>query len=182
MNDGPYFVATETGQLGDPVVPDEDGETSTLTVAGPAHARVVDVGVRIELTYALIDDLDFVLVAPDGQAANLVSDVGGLTSVDGQLTIGTFGTGLDRALFADGSIKPAGGSGAPTDFDTTAGDDDAFPRAAPAFSTTSPATTSRARGRSTPTTTPDRQRRLREQVETSISYGSMPRPARRRSS
>ncbi len=133
MNDGPYSIATETGQLGDPVVPDEDGETSTLTVAGPAHARVVDVGVRIELTHPSIDDLDFVLVAPDGRAATLVSDVGGLTSVDGQLTIGTFGMGLDRAPFADGSINPAGGSGAPTDFDTTAGDDDAFPRAAPAF-------------------------------------------------
>ncbi len=128
-------VSASTGSLDVPVVPDADGETSTLTVAGPALARTVDVAVQVNLIHPSVDDLDLVLVAPDGRAMTLIGDVGGVNGLDGWVEIGAFSFGGmtgPLAPYSDTSIDPEVERGLPTDFDTTPGDADAFPGAAPA--------------------------------------------------
>ena len=82
-----------------------------------------------------MDDLDLVLVAPDGRAMTLIGDVGGVNGLDGWVEIGAFGFGGmtgPLAPYSDTSIDPEVERGLPTDFDTTPGDADAFPGAAPA--------------------------------------------------
>ncbi|MCW2739304.1 Ig-like domain-containing protein [Nocardioides sp.] len=98
---------------------------STIDLEAPANARVQEVSVGMSLTHERMDDLDLVLVSPSGKAVTLLSDAGGDNPYDSSLY-----------FYAWGSASPdedlAYYYSAPTDWDTTAGDSDAFPAPVPA--------------------------------------------------
>ena len=121
LND--YAEAENTTPL---VVPDGGSASSSATVTAPADAVVTWVSAEVRLTHESQDDLDLVLVAPDGRAMTLASDVGGAHSIDGWVSLyGGYSTLEDDDWCSTGCY------GGPTDHDTTPGDRDPYPGAAP---------------------------------------------------
>ena len=101
-----------------------DPYPSTITLAG-VNAYITDVNVQLlGLSHDWIDDVDMMLVGPQGQRLVILSDVGGDAIIDNiNLTLDdSAGQSLpDDAAFSGGNYRP-------TNFET----DDTFPSPAPA--------------------------------------------------
>lgn len=103
----------------------------------PTNARISEIGVYVELTHERLDDLDLMLVGPNGKSTMLMSDAGGDNPYNGYIN---FYPDADQP-FADDSNSgsPAWwtegfyyADSIPVDWDTTANDSDTFPTPAPA--------------------------------------------------
>ena len=97
--------------------------TSVIRLEPVAGRVATSVQVQVTITHQRLDDLDLVLVAPDGRAVTLASDMGGAS--DGTTTL-TFDDMLPP--FPDEALATGG---APVDYDTL-GDRDDHPGLAPA--------------------------------------------------
>lgn len=109
-----------------------DPYPSTEAVTGPEGEVVADVNVRLQgLSHSCVDDIDVMLVAPDGTTNTvLLSDVGGCRRVEGvDLTID------DEAPASFTTAAVASGAYQPTNVGeiTRAGSTDPFPAPAPAY-------------------------------------------------
>lgn len=98
---------------------------STIAVEAPAGTTLNYVGVSMSIQHENMDDVDLLLVAPNGQAVTLLSDAGGDNAYDGSLYFNRY---YDTYPDSD----PLNTYGSPVDWDTTAGDTDTFPAPAPA--------------------------------------------------
>ncbi len=104
-------------------IPDGSGAgSSSATIEAPANALTTWVDVFVHVNHPSLDDLDLVLVSPDGKATTLASDIGGANPLDGWLYFYH-----ENAPFSDDSVTGAVQAGTPTDHDTTPGDVDAHP-------------------------------------------------------
>lgn len=117
-NSAPITVQDGTGA---------DPYPSTLQISG-VPGRISDIRLRlIGVTHTFEDDLDVMLVSPDGQAVLVLSDAGGENNAD-NLSVTFDNTSTTLAPDED-PIGPAAYDA--TDFDTTAGDSDSFGATAP---------------------------------------------------
>lgn len=102
---------------------------TAITVSASQTVQNVSVTLR-NLSHTFSDDLDIMLVGPNGQAVMLMSDAGGGSTLNG-VTL-TFDDGAS-ALLQD-SVVPVSGSYKPGNF---AGSNDSFPAPAPSSAGTS---------------------------------------------
>src|SRR5262245_27792441 len=94
-----------------------DNVTASNSIPAPFFGfwlRVVDLQVRLTgLSHAFPDDLDFLLVGPNGVGLEFWSDAGGLTDINGEFIIADSGASLlpNETAIAPGTYRP-------TDYET----------------------------------------------------------------
>jgi subtilisin-like proprotein convertase family protein len=102
---------------------------STIRVLG-GDGDIADVNVRVTLSHTSPDDIDLVIVPPDGSSITLMTDACGLTALS-NVTF-TFNQQVGSTLSDDGPC--ATGTFKPTDFDIGQGDADNWPAPGPGTS------------------------------------------------
>jgi subtilisin-like proprotein convertase family protein len=116
---------TASSGIGLPGTGEADPYPATIEVKGLKKGKITDVNVTLDgFTEGVPDDIDILLVAPDGRRAVIMSDVGGASGVNGiDLTLDDAAADSlpDSGPLASGSFRP-------TDIDN--GSDD-FPSPAP---------------------------------------------------
>jgi len=112
----PIF-STTLSESGPFTIPDNATLTRTMSFGTTSWARITRISVGLgSLMHTFADDLDFLILGPDGRNLAFWSDAGGSSSINGSYTIADTGA---AALSDSGANAP--GTYRPTDYATGGG-------------------------------------------------------------